>query len=264
MRFFSELKHVTALMSERPDGPMGSSTNPGEDGEYKANRTRYLGRQGIDPRRVVMAGLVNGIRVQAIFKVPKDRRIPDTDGLVSFGPAPAIAAQDCFPLLFAPLDPTDGHALVGIAHAGWAGVIGGIAGRMVTEIELRGIDRRTNLAVAIGPGIRNCCFLVRDDKRGLRNFVDLGYRDFVEDAEPGSDGEKRWRVDLTAILRFQLRDELSIPAEHIKITELCTCCAMDEAGDYRFFSLRRERAAGNNMLSVITLNTSRGVEALSL
>lgn len=254
MRFFSKLEHVTALMSERDDGPMGNSVNSGADGAFEASRLRFLSRHGIDPHRTVMAGLVHGTRVRAIDRVPRDRRMPDTDGLVSLGPAAAIAAQDCFPLFFAPVNPADGQLAVGIAHAGWAGVIGGIAGKAVTELEQRGIDRRANLAVAIGPGIRRCCFLIKDDERGLRNFIDLGFRDFVEDAEPGEDGEKRWRVDLVAILLYQLRDELAIPAERIEVASECTACATDRFGTFRFFSLRRDRMPGNNMLSVIRLN----------
>lgn len=263
MRFFQELEHVTAVMSERADGPMGSSKNPGKKREFEANRVRFVGRHGIDPHELVLAGLVQGITIRPLSRVPRGGYIEDTDGLMSYGPAVAIASQDCFPLFFTPLDPSDGHALVGIAHAGWPGVVEGIAGRMVTEFELRGLDRRRNLAVAIGPGIRSCCFVVRDDERGRHQYLDRSYGNFIEEAGVGADGEKHWRVDLVGILLSQLRDQLFIPDERIEVAEPCTYCATDGSGAYRFFSWRRDGMEGTNMLSVIRLNTGRGVEALS-
>ena len=261
MRFLEHLSHITAVMSERTDGPMGSSKNAGKDGEFGENRVRFIRRHGIDPREFVLAGLVQGITVRSLSRVPRGGHIADADGLVSFGPAVAIASQDCFPLFFAPLDPSDGHALVGIAHAGWPGVVEGIAARMVTELEFRGLDRRRNLAVAIGPGIRSCCFVVRDDERGLQQYRDRGYHDdFIEEAGVGVDGEKRWRVDLVGILLFQLRDQLFIPAERIEVAGPCTSCATDGSGAYRFSSWRRDGVLGANMLSAIRLATRRGTE----
>ncbi len=254
MQFFTHLPHVTALMSELADGPMGSSTNPGPNDELLSNRARYLKRHAIPPAETVMAGLVHGVGVRVLVRTPRERRVGDTDGLVSRGPAAAIGTQDCFPLFFAPLDPSDGHALVGIAHAGWPGVLNGIAGRVVTELELAGLDRRRNLALAIGPGIHRCCFTVRDDERGVGQYVDLGYRDFVGDAGIGQDGRKRYRVDLAGILLHELRDQLSIPPGRIEAAPECTFCARTESGRPRFFSSRRNRVPGNNMLSVIWLN----------
>ncbi len=255
MRFLEHLPHITAVMSERSDGPMGTSAG---GGEFAESRERFLRGHGFVPegKGTIMAGLVNRDRIAVVSYRRSQSIVPETDGLVSSGPAVAIASQDCFPLFFAPLDPSDGHVLVGIAHAGWRGAVNGIVRKMVTELELGGIDRCRNLAVAIGPGIRQCCFLVRDDEHGLDQYLDHGYGEFAREAGAGADGEKRWRVDLPGILRSQLEVGLSIPSDRIHEAPECTYC-----GPERFFSWRRDHVEGANMLSAIRLNAGRLREA---
>lgn len=262
MRFLEHLPHITALMSERPDGPMGSSKNDGERGELGENRRRFLESYGIDPCYAVMAGLVNGTAVRTILDPPPDRRVENADGLVVRGPSRislALASQDCFPLFFAPIDPSDGQEFIGIAHAGWEGILGGIVFAMMSRIEGMGIDRRKDLAIAIGPGIRSCCFLVRDDERGLRQYLDRGLEAFVGQAQADKEGEARYPVDLRGIILSQLHVGLGIPPEHVTADTACTMCDGE-----RFFSWRRDHAKGNNMLSAIRFNRPKQFEELKL
>src|SRR3989338_8684692 len=97
MRFFEELEHVIAHMSEHSDGPMGSSTNHGENGVFAARRAWYLQERGISPDNTAMLGLVHETTVQTINAVPPERRLKNTDGAVSLRPALAFGVQDCFP-----------------------------------------------------------------------------------------------------------------------------------------------------------------------
>lgn len=263
MQFLMHLPHVTARLSERADGPMGSSTNPGDEGELAANRSRYLGRYRIPPGETVMAGLVHGTDIAVASEVPPGGRVPDRDGVITFGPAAALGVQDCFPVYLAPLDPSDDRMLAAIAHAGWRGIVNGIARAMVETLAARGVDPRQNLAVAIGPGIRECCFTVRDDKRGVSNYLDAGYADFVADAGVDVQGQKVWRVNLLGILRRQLAD-LGIPEVEIGVNAPCTSCALTKSGRLRFFSWRRDRAQGNNMLAVIHPNRRARYERYEL
>ncbi len=259
MRFLEGLPHVMAVMSERPDGPMGSSTNPGDNGAYAENRRQFFVRCGINPKRTVMAGLVNGTAVRMVREAPLELRIPDTDGLISSAWAVAIASQDCFPLFFAPLNPSGSQEFIGIAHAGWEGILGGIVFAMVSRIEGTGIDRRENLAVAVGPGIRSCCFLVRDDKRGVRQYLDRGLEAFVGKVQKDERGEARYPVDLRGIILSQLHDRLGIPPQHVASDTACTMCDGE-----RFFSWRRDGAKGNNMLSAIRFNRPKRFEEYRL
>lgn len=264
MEFLMHVRHITARFSERTDGPMGSSTNPGDGGEFQANRTRYLASCRIPPESTVMAGLVHGMDVAVMQQIPESGRLADTDGVITYGPAVAFGIQDCFPLFLAPIDPSDGRMLAGLAHAGWKGILGGMTRTVVEALGARGVQPG-NLAVAIGPGIRECCFTVRDDENGLQNYLDAGYGEFVAHAGVDGEGQKVWRVNLLGILRRQLA-ALGIPDGNIEADRVpCTCCSRTTSDRLRFFSWRRDGTKGNNMLAVVYLNRpGRRVETIWL
>lgn len=65
-----------------------------------------------------------------------------------------VSAADCLPLFLV------SHAAVGVLHAGWRGVLGGILPRAVQTLRHEfGVNRR-DLRLYIGPGIGPCCFEV--------------------------------------------------------------------------------------------------------
>lgn len=259
MRFFQRLEHVTALMSEHADGPMGSSTNSGERGEFALNRAKFLGAHGIGSEDLIMAGLVHGTAIRVAFA--GRGRVADTDGLVTYGPPVGFGVEDCFPVFFAPIDASDGLNLAAIVHAGWPGILGGIVPTMVDRLIARGVEHRSNLAVAVGPGIRSCCFIVRDDERGIGQYRDRGYGSFAQEIEPDEDG-RRWRVDLLGIILQQLE---RIGVRTIESDQaLCTSCTRTEGGAPRFASWRRDRVPGANMLAVILPPSGRRVDTVML
>lgn len=260
MKVFTQYPDIVAIISERRDGPMGSSTNAGTDGAFADNRMRFLEGHGILACRTAMAGLIHGTTVATVFDVPPGGRVPNTDGLIApaDGPALAITTADCLPVSFAAPDGDDG-GWVGIAHAGWPGILGGIVRAMIAKFEAKGVDPRSRLSVAIGPGIRSCCYLVRDDERGIANYRDLGWERFTAEAKEDAEGRRRWRVDLAAIVRHQLA-EAGVPNERIEDVSACTAC---DAG-HRFFSRRRGDPPGSSMLSVIRLATRRRYETFTL
>lgn len=65
-----------------------------------------------------------------------------------------VATADCLPVV---LEGDDG---VGIAHAGWRGVVGGVAAALRSAMDAAGTPAAR---AAIGPGIGPCCFEVSDD-----------------------------------------------------------------------------------------------------
>ena len=64
-------------------------------------------------------------------------------------------AADCIPLLFA--DPV--ARVIGAAHAGWRGTVGGVAKNVVARMVELGA-RPDDIRVALGPIIGACCFEV--------------------------------------------------------------------------------------------------------
>jgi len=89
---------------------------------------------------------------------PIDAR-PPADALVTATPGLllGILTADCAPVLLA-----DAQAgVVGAAHAGWKGAIGGVTDRTIAAMEALGADR-SRIAAAVGPCIARASYEVDD------------------------------------------------------------------------------------------------------
>ncbi|HEX8626113.1 MAG TPA: peptidoglycan editing factor PgeF [Allosphingosinicella sp.] len=89
-----------------------------------------------------------------------DAMVADRPGLVL-----GILTADCAPVLLA--DP--GAGVVGAAHAGWKGALGGVVEATVAEMERRGA-KRSRIAAAVGPCIARRSYEV--DESFLRRFAE--------------------------------------------------------------------------------------------
>ena len=102
------------------------------------------------PLPVAIARQVHGTHVHILdeFFSPDNR--PEADALVTSRPGIAlgILTADCAPILFADAE----AGVIGAAHAGWKGAVGGILARTVETMESLGA-RRDNIIAAIGPAI---------------------------------------------------------------------------------------------------------------
>ncbi len=251
MHFFEGQKNnVVALMSELTDGAMGSSTNDGPDGSdmFKRSRVRFLNRHGLNAAHMVMGGFAHGSNAAIVERAKYNGRVPDTDVLVTSEQQTILAgvSADCFIVLayFPGLFNTKlpGKSVVGLAHAGWKGIVGGVVPELVHAMRSQGAFAR-DMMISVTPGVRDCCFVVKDDENGIRNFS--GYTNFCRRDERG-----RYHVNLPGILRRQLLDH-GLDQGNIHISEDCTAC--DKAKG-KYFSWRRDgRPGGYQMLSLISL-----------
>lgn len=239
MKFFPQFPAVIALTSAKYEGAMGSSTNSGADGEFEQNRLQFLESNRIDPDSLVMAGLVHGKDVAVVTEIPPEKRIPNVDALVTSTPGIAlgIATADCNPVFLH--DPP--HGVIGIAHAGWRGTLNKVVLATIARMGALGA-RRESIRVAIGPGIRQCCYTVQDDAHGIPRYVEAGYERFL-----ALDGNGTARVDLAGILGAQLAT-LGIGEHRVYVSKACTLHFPE-----LYFSYRREKKEGYNMLSAIVL-----------
>jgi YfiH family protein len=133
--------------------------------------------------------------------------VADADGQVTAHPGVAAIAlvADCLPIaLVAP----EG---VGMIHAGWRGLAGGVIANGVARLRQLGAGR---IAAAIGPGAGPCCYEVGGEVH----------------AAFGTSGRT---VDLKAIARERLT-EAGVETVHD-----CGLCTMHDPE--RFFSHRRDR-----------------------
>lgn len=115
------------------------------------NRARMAAALGCQPENLVSAYQIHSPTV-VVARAPwgADAR-PRADGIVTQVPglAIAISTADCGPVLLA-----DGHArVIGAAHAGWRGALGGVIEATIASMEALGAAR-TRIRAALGPMIR--------------------------------------------------------------------------------------------------------------
>lgn len=139
-------------------------------------------------RRRAAAAVAPGARLVTVYQVhspdcvtvaepwPEDAR-PEADALVTDRPGLVlgIVTADCAPVLLA--DRTAG--VVGAAHAGWKGALGGVTDATIAAMEALGA-RRASIAAAIGPCIAQASYevdlafrdrFVADDPANARHFL---------------------------------------------------------------------------------------------
>ena len=155
---------------------------------------------------------------------------PEGDGMVTAEPGIllAVASADCVPILMV----DERCEIVAAIHAGWRGVIAGIAEEGVRAMENLGA-RPGEIRAALGPSIGQCCFEV-DQELADRFAREVAGSE--RHSRPGRIGKSH--LDLRAIVTDQLVRS-GLPRESITNVGPCTKCAED-----RFFSRRAEASSG--------------------
>lgn len=177
---------------------LGSGDDPAAVNE---NRGRVAENIGVKAEKLVTLHQVHSadcVRVTAPWK-PEDR--PKADALVTDVPGIAIAVltADCAPVLFAGRK-ADGSPVVGAAHAGWGGAIGGVLEATVKAMADMGADP-AQIRAAIGPCIGPDSYEVG---------VDFRTRFLAQDAENAeffvpATREGHLMFDLPAYVRRRLK-----------------------------------------------------------
>ncbi len=211
---------VVAGVSERSDGSMVWWNRKPVDPMVRKNRDAFFVRNGIEPNRVVSGGLVHGNTVAVVGDAQAGEYLLNTDGLITNVPNLflAVTVADCLPLFF--FDPKT-HA-IGIAHAGWRGIVGGMPEKVVSEMARAFGSHPKDLVVVIGPHIQQHHYVVGGDvaqafdSRHVQNdygnvFVDLG-------------GEAKSRLETSGV-------------QEITVDQTCTYCSAD-----RLFSARHDKS----------------------
>ena len=131
-----------------------------EDGREAVLRNRDLARDALLPgASLVTVRQVHSANVVTVRHAIAEDQRPAADAMVTDRPAMVlgILTADCVPVLFA-----DGQAgVVGAAHAGWKGAIGGVTDATIEAMAALGarVDR---IACAIGPCIGRASYEVTD------------------------------------------------------------------------------------------------------
>jgi polyphenol oxidase len=140
------------------------------------------------------------------------------------GTALVVLAADCVPILLH--DPV--RQVVGVAHAGWRGTAGNIAGHTVRAMQQQFGCLPEHVQAALGPSIGRCCYEVGPDVlEAVTKATGLPDKDLF-DALPAGKG----RLDLIAANCASLLSA-GMLASNIDTPAPCTSCHAD-----RFFSHR--------------------------
>lgn len=189
------------------------------------NRARVAARLGATPDHLLSPWQIHSataIHVSAPWR--DDATRPKADGIVTATPGLAIGVltADCTPILFC--DPE--ARVIGAAHAGWRGALGGIIAATIAAMESLGA-RRTAIAAAVGPCISQEAYEVGPEFETEFLTADRAYGRFFRTRSSGG----RPHFDLPGFVADRLRQAgLGTVAE----THLCTY-----RDDRQFYSFRR-------------------------
>lgn len=159
---------------------------------------------------------------------------------------PVITVADCMPIYF--FDSESGF--FGVVHSGWKGT--GIAEEAILLAEKKYGAKVKNISVALGPHIRNCCYIVNKERAEYfsRNFTPNCVTPVKENEElcKGVAGvASQWNNGEGPLFRLSLEkanlavlERSGISEENIVIAKDCTCC------NDLFGSNRRETSLGKN------------------
>jgi len=208
------------------------------DGEAAVleNRRRALSVLDSDLGALVCANQVHGTRVSVVGSAERGRgslamtdAIPDTDALVTREPGLVLGVfvADCAPIVL--FDPEAG--VLGCAHAGWRGALGGVIEATIAAMGTLGADPGRTTA-GIGPAISKARYEVGADVVAAATDH-LGDADpFVRPARP-----EHWWFDLQGAAHSILI-RAGLAADRISVAPI------DTGPPGPFFSARAEGRCG--------------------
>jgi polyphenol oxidase len=213
----------TSRLGGVSDGPFASLNLGALTADVLANvaenRRRAVEAIGGDPSVTTMAWQVHGREIREVVVQPAGGRFaepglepfPRSDGLVTSlrGRPMTLLTADCLPIAIAA---TGGERLA-LLHAGWRGLVAGIAEAGVTSVG-------GPVCAAIGPGAGPCCYEVGEDVAAA--LQDRFGRDVVRDG----------RADLWLCATRALERAGAVAVE---AASECTIC-----NPGRYFSHRRD------------------------
>ena len=218
--------------------------NRGDDQEnVEQNYRIFLGALGIDAKDRVGGYQTHSTNVRIVGDKDCMKAFADTDGFVTNVPGVALTVMvaDCIPWLF--FDPVSN--VIGAAHGGWKGSLGGIAAVTIDKMISLGANPR-NIYAAAGAGIHPCCYEVGQDFYDeVTRIGGVGFcTEFVK-PRPGVPG--KYSADIVGMSKYHILSK-GVPEENTDICPECTCCKPD-----LFFSHRYTKGLRGTMCAAIEL-----------
>jgi len=211
------------------------------------NRRRFLSLWGLHLSSTISGQAVHGLRVTRVASKDQEKNntkaavVPFSDGLVTSCPGLVLTsfAGDCQIIIV--IDPR--QKAVGIAHAGWRGVLKGMSKQLVSCMGKEFNSRPGDLKVVVGPSICFKCFEV--DTAVAQMFRYQGWDDwnYLNKAHRG----EKYYVNLEEITRRQLFCA-GLNKESIELSNWCTY-----ENPSLFYSHRRDRGNTGRQMGFVVL-----------
>lgn len=222
--------------SQAPFNGLNLGLHVGDDPQQVlTNRRHVLEALGFVPGQLVLAAQVHGALVVRVGPADAGRgsldaatALPGADALVTATPGLllGVLVADCAPILLA--DPRTGA--VGVAHAGWRGTAGDVAGQAVRAMATAFGSRPEDIRALIGPCIGPDDFEVGPEV--VAAFTEALGPDAFTLVRPGQ-GDRAF-IDLPGANRLLLL-RAGLDPGRIQVDKASTAAQVD-----RFFSHRAE------------------------
>ncbi|MBI4090104.1 MAG: UDP-N-acetylmuramoyl-L-alanine--D-glutamate ligase [Candidatus Kerfeldbacteria bacterium] len=202
-------------------------------------RADFFRQLGVPPEKVVFGEQVHGRRVVFVpgLRPTPGRFVPRADGLVTDRNSQSLGVftADCVPVVA--YDPV--QRLVGVAHAGWRGLVSGVIDALVRTMAAHATAPRS-LWMWFGPSAGPCCYDVPHsrDRRAQQFFKRFGGSTVIHRKE-GTFLNLRRAAVLQAVTA-------GVPRSHLEISQHCTIHDRP-----RLPSARRQAATRRRSLVVV-------------
>lgn len=221
-----------------------SSLNTGlgadEDNEIILKNRRLVADQ-LDACEIITPYQYHSAEVLMVDEAWDWQNPPKADALVTnkSGIAIAVNTADCTPVIFADIN----GGVIGVAHSGWKGTVGGVLENTVLAMEGLG-SKRANIVAAIGPTISQANYEVGPE------FVEQFVADNPQSADlfVPSVKENHSMFNLPKCVERRL---LALNLADVGNLNLCTYGDEDRFYSYRRMTHRGEADYGRQMSAVV-------------
>lgn len=220
--FFTREGGVSTGVYASLNGGIGSNDDPAAVAENRRRMAEHLDVEAENLLSLYQIHSDIAVTVEAPWTLAER---PQADAMVTRKPGLAlgVGAADCGPILFA--DPEVN--VVGAAHSGWKGAIGGVLESTITAMERLGASR-TRMIVAIGPMLSQANYEVGPE------FKTQFLTETAENARFFRPGQRETHPF------FDLPGYISARLERAGVAEIDKLDLCTYADPQRFFSYRRK------------------------
>lgn len=217
---------------------LGSDDDPAL---VRENRSRVAGQLGIAPGQFVSPYQIHSDKAVLVDEPWLREDAPRADALVTKTPGLAIgvATADCAPVLFAESE----AGIVGAAHAGWQGALGGILEATVALMERAGADR-AKIVAAVGPAISGQSYEVGEEFRD--RFVEVDPENAKYFMQPSEGAKPHFALSLFVSDRLR-----GAGIGTVEDLEICTYRDETRLFSYRRTTHRREPDYGRQISAIV-------------